>query len=340
MNRMFEPFTLKNICLKNRVVMPPMCMYSAKDGYANEWHYTHYGTRAVGGVGLIIIEAAGIVSEGRITTKDLGLWEDAQVEPLKKIVEFNHKQAGVIGIQIGHAGRKSVIFKEDASAPSAIAFDEDSPVPHAMDQVEIDRVVKAFGESARRADEAGFDVLEIHGAHGYLINEFLSPLCNQRIDNYGGTLENRFRFLGEVIEVVKVHWPSEKVLMLRLSAEEYHKNGSNLLEKAIFASMAKKLGVDIVDVSSGGVVLAEMPVYPGYQVRFSQYIKEEADIPTITGGWITTEEQVQEILCNERADLVFMGRELLRNPYFVLNTKASIKGDISWPIPYERGKPS
>lgn len=339
MENIFEPFKLKNCHLKNRIVMPPMCMYMAKDGLANQWHHMHYGTRAVGGVGLVIVEATGVVPEGRISVNDLGLWSDAHIDPLKSIVDFNHSQGGTIGLQIGHAGRKSVVDKEDASAPSAIRFDGESPVPHAMDQKEIDQVVAAFGHAAERAHIAGFDVLEIHGAHGYLISEFLSPLTNQRIDGYGGSLDNRYRFLREVIEAVKKKWPDNKVLMLRLSADEYHPEGSNLEEKVKIAAMAKAQGVDIIDVSSGGVVMTEMVVFPGYQVTHSQTIKERAGIATIAGGWVTTEEQVQEILGNKRADLVFMGRELLRNPYFVLNTKASLKKSNPWPKPYERAKP-
>ena len=340
MNRLFEPFVLKNLQLKNRLVMPPMCMYMAEDGFANDWHYTHYNTRAIGRVGLVIVEATAVVFEGRISEHDLGLWKDDQIAPLKRIVDFNHNQGGTIGIQLGHAGRKSLIYPTDATAPSAIPFDDKSVQPHAMDQNEIDRVVKAFGQGARRANEAGFDVLEIHGAHGYLINEFLSPLSNERVDKYGGSLDNRFRFLGEVITEIKSNWPEEKALMLRLSADEYHSAGSNLDEKAVIASMAKDAGVDLLDVSSGGVVPADVTVYPGYQLKHSQTIKELAAMPTIAGGMVTTEQEIQEILGNGRGDLVFMGRELLRNPYFILGTKAAVKEMLPWPVPYERGKPT
>ncbi len=338
MNKIFEPFNLKNLHLKNRVVMPPMCMYMAEDGIAGDWHYTHYGTRAVGGVGMIIVEATGVLPEGRISDKDLGLWKDEHIRPLKRIVDFVHGEECAIAIQIGHAGRKSNVFKDDASAPSAIAFSEEFPVPHEMTQMEIDKVVAAFAASAARALEAGFDALELHGAHGYLISEFLSPLTNQRKDFYGGNLENRFRFLGEIIKAVRHVWPDDKVLILRFSAEEYAPGGSSLEEKVIIAKMAKAMGVDMVHVSSGGIVSVPMDVYPGYQLIQSETIKKGADIPTIAGGLVTTEEQVQEILCNQRGDLAFVGRELLRNPYFVLNMDASKRAEAPWPIAYLRSR--
>lgn len=337
MNRIFEPFELKSLKLKNRIVMSPMCMHMAVDGFANDWHYTHYGTRSVGGVGLVIIEATGVLPEGRITVDDLGIWREEHVEPLKRIVDFNHSQGSAIGIQLGHAGRKSVVKDDDASGPSAIPFDDQSPMPHEMDQNEINLVVNAFAEGARRALKAGFDVIEIHGAHGYLISEFLSPLCNHRTDQYGGSLANRFRFLSEVISAVKKVWPADKALLLRLSADEYAVGGSNIREKVEIAKQAKAAGVDLIDVSSGGVVPTTMDVYPGYQVDFSQKIKTSADIATIAGGLVVTEEQVQEILFNDRSDLVFLGRELLRNPYFVL-TLNNAKEEVSWPKPYERAR--
>lgn len=338
MNRIFEPFKLKNLLLKNRVVMPPMCMYMAEDGFANDWHFTHYATRAVGGVGMIIMEATGVLPEGRISTSDLGLWKNEQIEPLRHIVDFVHTQECAIGIQIGHAGRKSNVFEEDASAPSAVAFSEDFPVPHEMEQLEIDKVVNAFRASAARALEAGFDALELHGAHGYLISSFLSPLSNHRQDSYGGSLVKRFRFLKEILDAVKLEWPSDKTLILRLSADEYAPGGSNLEEKVKIASMAKAMGVDLVHVSSGGIVSVPMDVYPGYQLTHSEAIKKGAGIPTIAGGLVTREEQVQEILCNHRGDLVFVGRELLRNPYFVLNLGASKKAEAPWPESYLRAR--
>lgn len=320
MSLIFEPYTHKNVTLSNRIVMSPMCMYSAtQDGEVTDWHIVHYGTRAVGQVGLILLEATAVESRGRISDRDLGIWSDHHVEGLKKLVDFAHNQGVKIGIQLAHAGRKAVL-DEPIIAPSAIPFDDRSAMPQEMNKAQITEVIEAFRDAARRADAAGFDVVEIHAAHGYLLHEFLSPISNQREDEYGGSPANRFRMLKEVVRSVRKEWPENRPLYVRISAVDYDEKGLTLEDSVNIARQLKEEGVDLIDVSSGGLLPKSPPrVYPGYQVLYSETIRKEVDIPTGCVGMITTPEQAEEILGNGRADLVFLGRELLRNPYWVVD---------------------
>lgn len=338
MSKLFSSYTLKDIELKNRIVMAPMCMDSSEDGYVNDWHFIHYGTRAIGGVGLIIVEATGIEPGGRITDKDLGIWDDSQIDGLKKIVDNCHKNGSKIGIQINHSGRKSEVTSHPIIAPSAIAFNDNYRIPSEMTKADIKATVHQFKAAAERALKAGFDLLELHGAHGYLISQFLSPLTNKRTDEYGGTPENRVRFLREVIREVKTVWPETKPLLLRISAEDYNEGGNNSKVMAQLINLIKTEGIDMIDVSTGGVVPAKINTYPGYQIKPSEIIKSNCGIPTIAGGLITNALMAEEILNNNRADLVFLGRELLRNPYWPLTAAKMLDENINWPIQYERSK--
>ncbi|WP_153122800.1 NADPH dehydrogenase NamA [Peribacillus tepidiphilus] len=335
-HKLFSPYTIKNVTFKNRIVMAPMCMYSSheKDGKVQNWHRTHYTSRAVGGAGLIIIEATAITPQGRISDRDLGIWNDVHIEGLSELVTLMKEQGAKTGIQLAHAGRKATVDGE-ILAPSAIPFNEMSKTPKEMTKDEIAETVHAFKEGARRAKEAGFDVIEIHAAHGYLINEFLSPLTNKRVDEYGGHAENRYRFLKEVITAVKEVWDGP--LFVRVSANDYHEEGLKPEDYAKMANWMKTDGVDLIDVSSGGVVPASIPVFPGYQVTFSEVIKHGADIPTGTVGLITSGLQAEEILQNNRADFIFIGREFLRNPYWPRTAAIEIGAEIEPPKQYERG---
>lgn len=339
MSKLFTSFQLKDMKLKNLIVMPPMCMYSADhDGNPSDWHFTHYTTRAVGGVGLIIFEATAVESRGRISDRDLGLWKDEHIEGLKRMVEACKNSGAKVGIQLGHAGRKSEVVSEPCIAPSPIAFSEKYRVPVEMTKEEIRKVELAFKESARRADQAGFDTIEIHAAHGYLINEFLSPLTNTRVDDYGGSVENRSRFLKEILQEVKTVWPKEKPIIVRVSAEEYVEEGNHDSVVASILNSLKQEGVDLVNVSSGGVVSAALKAYPGYQVKFAETIRKETALPVIAGGFITSPSMAEEIVQNDRADLVFLGRELLKNPYWSLQAAKELREEIEWPYQYERAR--
>lgn len=339
MAKLFSEYNLKNLNFKNRVVMPPMCMYSAEDnGISNKWHHIHYSSRAVGGAGLIIFEATAVERRGRISNRDLGIWDDVQVENLKKTVEACKDHGTKVGIQLAHAGRKCEAPNEAIIAPSAIPFNDKSLTPKAMDHEDIKAVIEAFKQGAIRAKEAGFDVIEIHGAHGYLINEFMSPLANKRTDEYGGSLANRARFLREITEAVRSVWPQENVLMLRVSAEEYHDEGNHPEDIAEMINLVKDAGIDMIDVSSGGVIEARMKLYPGYQIKFAEIIKEKTGLPVVGGGLVTKAEMVEEMLQNNRIDFVFLGRELLRNPYWPLQSTLTLKADMAWPEQYFRSK--
>lgn len=339
MSKLFSEYDLKNIRFKNRIVMPPMCMYSANDdGLSNKWHHIHYASRAVGGAGLIIFEATAVERRGRISNRDLGIWDDRHVENLKMTVDACKIQGAKVGIQLGHAGRKCEAPDEAIIAPSAIPFNDKSVTPKAMDREDINMVIEAFKQGARRAREAGFDVLEIHGAHGYLINAFLSPLTNKRTDEYGGSPENRVRFLREIIEAIRSVWPQENVLMLRVSAEEYHEVGNHPEDIAEMINLVKDAGIDLIDVSSGGVVEARLNLYPGYQIKFAEIIKEKTGLPVVGGGLVTKAEMAEEMLQNNRIDFVFLGRELLRNPYWPLQSTLTLKSDMAWPEQYFRSK--
>lgn len=331
----FKSYILKNTNLKNRIVMPPMCMYSSDEtGKANEFHYNHYVTRAIGGVGLIIVEATGVVKNGRITDNDLGIWDDGHIDGLKNIVDGVKKYGSKIAIQLNHGGRKYSGTAGEAVAPSAVKFDEKSTLPKELTKDKIKEIVLNFKEAAKRADEAGFDAIEIHGAHGYLIHQFLSPLSNLREDEYGGNIKNRTRFLKEVLQAIAEVWPKEKPILLRVSAYDYKNGGINLNDMVEIINDVKEY-IDMVHVSSGGLVSAEINTYPGYQVNFSNTIKTECNIPTIAVGLITDVNMAEEIISNGRADLVAIGRELLRNPYFILNEAKIRSLDINYPEQYK-----
>ncbi|AAK81164.1 NADPH2 dehydrogenase [Clostridium acetobutylicum] len=335
--KIFEAYTIKNMCLKNRIVMPPMCMYSSDNtGNINDFHLVHYTTRSIGGVGFIIVEATGITPNGRISDKDLGIWSEKHAEGLSFLVKEVKKYGSKIAIQLNHSGRKYEGTSGEPVAPSALAFDENSKTPKELTKNEIKEIILAFKAAAKRAEKAGFDAIEIHGAHGYLINQFLSPLSNFRDDEYGGSTENRTRFLKEVLEAVREVWPKEKPILLRVSAEDY-RGGSGITpnEMVNIINIVKDL-IDVVDVSSGGVAPAHINLYPGYQVKLSEVIKNECNVPTIAVGLICDINMVEEILSNNRADLVALGRELLRNPYFVLSSARLKNINIDFPKPYER----
>lgn len=339
MAKLFSEFIIKDMQLKNRIVMAPMCMNSADDnGHIQDFHYVHYITRAVGGAGLIILEATAVESRGRILDRDLGIWEDSHVEGLKKLVEAIKKYDIKIGIQLGHAGRKCLLKDEDIIAPSAIAFDSDSRTPKEMTKEDIKAVINDFKLGALRAKEAGFDMIEIHAAHGYLINEFMSPLTNKRKDEYGGNAENRARFLKEIIKAIREVWPKEKPLFVRVSAEDYNEDGNTSEDTAELINLVKAEGIDVIDVSSGAVVPAYIKAFPGYQVKFAETIRAMCDLPVIAGGLLTNASICEEIIQNERADLVFIGRELLRNPYWTMKAAEELRYDLEWPEQYSRAK--
>ena len=336
----FKEFSLKNLKLKNRVVMAPMCMYEAEnDGLVNDFHYIHYANRALGGVSAIIVEASAVESRGRISDKDLGIWSDNHIEGLKKVSDGIKKYGTYAGIQLGHAGRKCSVESEIILAPSAIAFSSDYKVPVEISKAQMEEVKISFREGARRANEAGFDFIEIHGAHGYLLSEFLSPLSNKRNDEYGGSIENRTRFIVEVIREIKKVWPEDKAILLRVSAKDYQVNGNTKVEMAKIIDIVKKEGIDLVNVSTGGVVSdVSMNVYPGYQLPEAEYIKHKCNIPVIAGGLITTGDEGTQIIENDRADLIFLGRVLLREPYWVLNEAKKRNIELEYmPTAYGRG---
>jgi NADPH2 dehydrogenase len=315
----FEGYKIKNIELRNRVVMPPMCMYSSDaNGYVQDFHRMHYGARSIGGAGLVIQEATAVETRGRISEGDLGIWTDKHIEDLSKLVRIVKGYGAVSGIQLAHAGRKCTIIKEDIVAPSPVAYDENYATPREMAVEDIKKVVNAFKLAAGRALKSGYDLIEIHGAHGYLIHEFLSPLTNHRTDEYGGNTENRARLLSEVIDAVKEIWPSDKPLTLRVSAADYSAGGIDVEMMCKIVDLVKDR-LDMIHVSSGGLVPAEMQLYPGYQVKFSERIKEKCKVPTIAVGLIEDVDMVEHLLMGEKADLVALGRELLRNPNWVLN---------------------
>ena len=334
--KLFSPYTVKDVTLKNRIVMSPMCMYSCEkeDGVITDFHMIHYTTRAIGQVGLIMVEASAVVPQGRISAQDLGIWNDEQKDGLTKLVTQLKENGAKTAIQLAHAGRKATV-EGDIYAPSAIAFDDKSKKPVEMTTEQIQETISAFKESARRSKEAGFDIIELHAAHGYLVHQFLSPLSNKRSDEYGGSAENRYRFLKEIIEAVKTEWDGP--LFVRVSASDYTEGGLTVDDHVVFAKWMKEQGVDLIDVSSGALVHAPINVYPGYQVPFADKIKQQANIDTGAVGLITTGRQAEEILQSERADLIFVARELLRDPYFPRTAAKELNETISAPVQYERG---
>jgi 2,4-dienoyl-CoA reductase-like NADH-dependent reductase (Old Yellow Enzyme family) len=352
MSRLFSTLNIKSITLKNRIVMSPMCQYSSIDGFSNDWHLVHLGSRAVGGTGLIFTEATAVSPEGRITPGDLGLWKDGHISGLKSIVNFIHLHDAVAGIQLAHAGRKascSVPHEGGTQldekqggwktvSASNIPFRNGDIASEALNIEGIAKIISDFKTAAERALSAGFKVVEIHSAHGYLLHEFLSPLSNHRPDEYGGSFENRCRLLREVIDAVKSVWPDENPLFVRISATDWTKGGWTLEESVKLAYILKDKGVDLIDCSSGGNVYnAKIPAGPGYQVPFSEAVRKTG-ILTGAVGFITTAGQAESILQEEKADLVFLARELLRNPYFPLHAAKELGVEIAWPVQYHRAK--
>lgn len=329
--KLFSPYSIKDVTLKNRIVMAPMGTNSSftRDGVVSNWHLIHYGSRAVGQVGLIIVESTSVSPEGHSYDRELGIWSDKHKEGLQKLVETVHENGAKVGIQLGHAGGKSEMH-DTAIAPSAIAYD--GFVPKEMTTSDILNVINQYKEAARRAREVGFDVIEIHGAHGYLVNEFLSPLTNHRTDEYGGSIDKRYRFLEKIINAIQTEWHGP--LFVRISADEYHKQGNTPETHAYYAKKMKAQGIDLIDCSSGGVVSASIDVYPGYQVPAAEFIRKEAAIATGAVGLITAGKQAEEILKNERADLIFVGRELLRNPYWAREAAIDLNTTIEAPVQY------
>ena len=353
MINLFSQLKIKDIKFKNRIVVSPMCQYSSEDGFANDWHLVHLGSRAVGGAGLIISEACAVSPEGRITPFDLGIWKDDHIEFLKRITQFIGKQGSIPGIQLAHAGRKAsktrpwegdkYISRNNGGwktvAPSPIPFDPEDDAPQEMTYSDIQKVVEDYSKAASRALEAGFKVVEIHSAHGYLINEFLSPMTNKRNDAYGGSFENRVKILLEIIKAVKKEWPETYPLFVRLSAVDWHEEGWQLTDSIRLAVELRSLGVDLIDCSSGGNIKnARIPLGPGYQVNFASAIKRETGILTGAVGLIHSADQANEIIMTGKADLVLLAREFLRDPYFPLTAANQLHIDVKWPLQYERAK--
>jgi len=355
---LFSPLTLRSVTLRNRIGMSPMCQYSCVDGFANDWHLVHLGSRAVGGAGLIIVEATAVEPRGRITPGDLGLWDDRHIEKLSTITQVISGHGAVPAIQLGHAGRKASTERPwkgggpiapsqpegwQTVAPSPIPFAEGYPPPKELTKDEIRGIIQAFADAARRAYKAGFKIIEVHAAHGYLIHEFLSPVSNQRSDEYGGSFENRIRFLVEIVEALRGGaWPDELPLFVRLSATDWLPQGGWDIEQSVeLAKVLKEKGVDLIDTSSGGnVASAPIPVGPGYHVPLAERIRKDAGIATSAVGLITAPEQAEEILLNGRADLVLLGRELLRDPYWPLRAAQALGAKLPyWPVQYHRALP-
>lgn len=328
-------YPIQNIVLKNRIVMPPMCMYSAVNGFVNPFHLTHYGSRAIGGVGMVIVEATAISPEGRITDRDLGIWDDQFVEGLQSLVKEIHRYGAKAFIQLAHAGRKSMSSANPHIAPSSITFSDEYEQPVAMNIDDIERFKQSFVDAANRAVKAGFDGIEIHGAHGYLLHEFLSPISNHRADNYGGSLENRARLLRELITDIRASIGKQVILQVRISATDYDPEGITP-QDIIDVLMPVKNHLDFVHVSSGGNAQRRIDLKPLYQVPFSKTIKEGLGLPTIAVGLINTIEEAETILKNEEADLIAFGRELLRNPYIVIQAYGKEKDLDHLPEPYLR----
>lgn len=352
---LFDPLSIRDLTLANRVVVSPMCEYSSTDGYANDWHLVHLGSRAVGGAGLVLTEATAVLPEGRISPQDLGIWSDKHIEPLARIVRFIHEQGSVAGMQLAHAGRKASTRRpwegsgtvaeseggwKKVIAPSALPFADNYPMPQALTHDGIQEIISAFAKAASRACEAGFRVIEIHAAHGYLIHEFLSPLSNQRDDAYGGSFENRTRLVREIVAAVRSSWPPGAPLFVRISATDWVEGGWDVQESIELARRLKEIGVDLIDCSSGGTVShAQIPVGPGYQTPFAQQIRWETGIMTGAVGMITSPIQAEQIIATGHADVTIIAREFLRDPYWPLRAAGKLGQSISWPVQYLRAAP-
>lgn len=353
MSILLSPLTIKDITFKNRIVVSPMCQYSAVDGFANNWHLVHLGSRAAGGAGLIIQEATAVSAEGRISAADAGMYSDAHIEKWKEITDFIKQHGAIAGVQLAHAGRKASTavpwkggkqIKQSEGgwqtvAPSAIGFYDSDEKPAALDEAGIKKVINDFKAATQRAITAGYQLIEIHAAHGYLVHQFLSPLSNKRTDQYGGSFENRIRLLLEIIEAVKSVWPSTLPLWVRISATDWAEGGWNENDSVQLAGILKTKGVDLIDCSTGGLVPhVKIPVGAGYQVPFAAAIKKQAGILTGAVGMITTAGQAEAILQKGEADMIIMARQLLRDPYFALHAAHELGDDVEWPVQYGRAK--
>jgi 2,4-dienoyl-CoA reductase-like NADH-dependent reductase (Old Yellow Enzyme family) len=350
---LFEPLKIRAITLKNRIAVAPMCQYSADDGFVNDWHMVHLGSRAVGGAGLIITEATAVTPEGRITPKDLGIWKDEHLDGLKRITHFMELFGAVPGIQLAHAGRKASshvpweggepLNPEESAwttlGPSAIPFKEEVPAPVEMTTDQIAKLIQDFKTAAQRALQAGFKVIEVHGAHGYLLHEFFSPLSNHRADAYGGSFENRVRLLIKVIEAIREVWPEDYPLFVRISATDWVEGGWTVDDSIALAKVLKTKGVDLVDCSTGGNITGvRIPLVPMYQAPFAEQVRKGAGIMTGAVGLITTPQECEEILQEQRADLIMLARQMLRDPYFPLHAAKALGVDVPWPSQYLRAK--
>ena len=347
---LLSPLKVRGVTFRNRIVMSPMCQYSADDGLANDWHLVHLGSRAAGGVGLVVVEASAVTPEGRITPKDMGIWGDQHIEPLARIARFVDSQGAIAGIQLAHAGRKASCEQPwlggarlktpeaggwTVVGPSPIPFNDDDPPPVELDEAGISGVVSAFENAARRALVAGFKLIEVHAAHGYLLHEFLSPISNHRTDQYGGSLDNRMRLTVRVSERVRALVPADLPVFVRISATDWVDGGWDIDQSVILAQRLKELGIDLIDVSSGALTpKARIPVGKGYQVPFARRIRDEAKIMTGAVGLITEAGYANEIITGGDADLVFIARELLREPYWAIKAQAELGEDPIWPVQY------
>ena len=356
MAHLLDPFAIRGVTLPNRIAVSPMCQYSSRDGYADDWHLVHLGSRAVGGAGLLFTEATAVLPDGRISPQDLGIWKDDHIEPLARIVRFIHDQGSRAGIQLAHAGRKASTYQPWAGrgtigvaeggwspvfAPSAVSFGEGYAIPEALDTEAIGAIVSAFREAARRACEARFDVIEIHAAHGYLLHEFLSPFSNLRTDQYGGSLENRSRLLYEVVAALRHYLPDSFPLFIRISATDWKEGGWDVDQSIELVSQLRAMGVDLVDCSSGGILPdIHIPAETGYQVPFAEQIRRETEVFTGAVGMINSAGQADRIIRNEQADLVLMAREFLRDPYWPRHVARELGFPAPWPAQYLRAAPA
>lgn len=353
MLHLFSPLRIKNIELKNRIIVSPMCQYCSKDGFANEWHLVHLGSRAVGGAALVLTEAIAVCPEGRITPYDLGIWKDEQIDFLKHINHFIEQQGSIAGIQLAHGGRKAGYSRPwdgnnklnseeggwQSFAPSAIAFKEGDAVPTEMSVIDIKNVIQYFRDAALRAKKADFKVIELHAAHGYLINEFLSPISNKRTDEYGGSFENRIRFLLEIIDNVRTVWPVENPLFIRISVTEWEEGAWSENDSIKLVQILKTKSIDLIDCSTGGnLANITIPVKPLFQVKFAESIKKQTGILTGAVGLITNAIEANSVITENKADVVLIGREFLRDPYFPLRAASELEIDVKWPVQYERAK--
>ena len=355
MSALFSPLVIRSLTLRNRVGVSPMCQYSSDNGFATDWHLVHLGAFATGGAGLVLTEAAAVTPEGRISPQDLGIWDDAHVPMLQRITAFCRAQGAVMGIQLAHAGRKASTRRpwerpggtvpvseggwDNVMAPSAVPFSATYPSPHALSLDGIAHVIASFRAAAVRALDAGFQVAELHAAHGYLLHEFLSPIANERTDHYGGSFENRTRLLLDVTDAVRTVWPAELPMLVRISATDWADGGWTIEESVQLATLLRGRGVDLIDCSSGGLAAhQQITIGPGYQVPFARRIRAESGVPTAAVGLITDAVQAEQIVADGSADMVLLARELLRNPRWPLEAAHELGANISWPPQYERAR--